>query len=148
MDDEQIHVLMTHDGVRRLAHDDDGGLHDSFGERCNERNGDVICEACRGPDGEVECGGTCPWEADRRLNGVLGVDVSEGRARGAGSEWGMHGLEQENVLVGYGGDQSPGQQNVLGVHGDVQVPAHSHEMVWKFCVRWHEIDGRHWIDER
>ena len=62
IDYEQIHVLRTHDGVRRVVHDDDGDLHDSIGERCllDERNGDVICEACQGPDSEVECGETCP----------------------------------------------------------------------------------------
>ena len=61
---------------------------------------------------------------------------------------GVHGLEQENVLGGYGGHQSPGQPNVLSVHGDGQVPDQSYEMVWKFCVRWHEVDGRQCIDER
>ena len=94
------------------------------------------------------CGGTCPY--GRLIVVWMGFLVSRSRQveHVVQGQIGVRGLGQENVLVGCGGDQSLGQLNVLGVHGDVQGPAHVLEMFWKFCVRWPEIDGGHLVDER
>ena len=67
VDEGQIHALRTPGGALRSVHDDDGDLHDASGERClldekcllDEMSGDEICEACQGPDSEVECDGIC-----------------------------------------------------------------------------------------
>ena len=53
----------------------------------------------------------------------------------------VHGLGQESVLVGYGGEQSHGSLNVHEVHVDGHGLAHVFEVVWKTCVKKPEIDG-------
>ena len=89
VDDEWVHALMTHDGDPRWVHDDDGDLHDSCDGRFrlderyvpDERNGVGICggmSRCRWRGGVRRDLSVC--EVDRRLDGVRGVDVVEGRA--------------------------------------------------------------------
>ena len=141
---------MTHGGVPKLVHGDDGDLHDLFSERClpDERNGVEICEACRGADGEVGCGETCLYERPIFVWMEFEVSMSLKVEYGMQVLSVLHDLGQESVLAGYGGDQDLRQQNVREVPDDVQVPVCGFEMVWRFCVKLLESDELLWSDER
>ena len=53
----------------------------------------------------------------------------------------VHGLGRENDLLGDGGEENHGQQDVHGVHGEVRVYVHGVEKVRKSFVRRPGMSG-------
>ena len=150
MDEDRLHVQLVPDDVPRSVHVGDGDLHDVSGEKCShdgtcghdEMNGDEIYEACQGPDSEVECDVTCQLgkvtfvgkECVALMSLKVEVVVQVQNV--------VHGLGQENVLVGDDGGRNRGLLDVHDVLGDVQGLVHVYEKVWRSCVRYPGKNGR------